>query len=66
VVRTADAVLEAELDAWERVIASYSKDAFFAKVVASQKAWLKRTQPYLEMNELTSAQRAAAYRRFVS
>jgi len=39
---TPDVVLEAQLAAWDKVIAKYSADAFFAKVIESQKAWAKR------------------------
>ena len=42
VQRTPDAVLEAQLQAWDKVIANLSADPFFAKVVESQKAWTKR------------------------
>ncbi|NJM30190.1 MAG: TRAP transporter substrate-binding protein [Rhizobiales bacterium] len=40
--RTPDAVLQAQLAAWDKVIAAQSADPFFAKVVESQKAWAKR------------------------
>lgn len=40
--KTPDAVLEAQLGAWDKVIASLSADPFFAKVIDSQKAWAKR------------------------
>ncbi|MGH6933566.1 MAG: TRAP transporter substrate-binding protein [Dongiaceae bacterium] len=42
VFKTPDAVLDAQLAAWDKVIAKYNADAFFAKVVESQKAWAKR------------------------
>jgi len=42
VVKTPDAVLQAQLAAWDKVIAKLSADPFFAKVVDSQKAWAKR------------------------
>jgi len=64
VVRTPDAVLGAELAAWDRVIADRSKEPFFAKVIASQKAWVRRIQPYLEANNLNSGELAAAYKHF--
>jgi TRAP-type mannitol/chloroaromatic compound transport system substrate-binding protein len=35
-------VLEAQLSAWDKVIAAQSADPFFAKVVESQKTWAKR------------------------
>jgi TRAP-type mannitol/chloroaromatic compound transport system substrate-binding protein len=40
--KTPDSVLEAQLGAWDKVIAKYTADPFFAKVVDSQKAWAKR------------------------
>ncbi len=35
-------MLQAQLAAWDKVIAAQSADPFFAKVVESQKAWAKR------------------------
>jgi TRAP-type mannitol/chloroaromatic compound transport system substrate-binding protein len=64
VLRTGHAVLRAQLAAWDKVIAEHSKEPFFAKVIASQKAWVKRLQPYLAINNLGSAERAAAYQHF--
>jgi TRAP-type mannitol/chloroaromatic compound transport system substrate-binding protein len=40
--RTPDSLLDAQLAAWDKVIASLSADPFFAKVIESQKAWVKR------------------------
>jgi TRAP-type mannitol/chloroaromatic compound transport system substrate-binding protein len=40
--RTPDSVLQAQLAAWDQVIATLSAEPFFAKVVESQKAWTKR------------------------
>ena len=40
--RTPDAVLQAQLAAWDKVIAAQSQEPFFAKVVEIQKAWAKR------------------------
>lgn len=42
VYETPKAILEAQLAAWDKVIARLSQDPFFAKVVNSQKAWAKR------------------------
>jgi TRAP-type mannitol/chloroaromatic compound transport system substrate-binding protein len=42
VYKTPDSVLQAQLASWDHVIAKLSADAFFAKVVDSQKAWTKR------------------------
>ncbi|MFN0042096.1 MAG: TRAP transporter substrate-binding protein [Alphaproteobacteria bacterium] len=39
---TSKAVLEAQLAAWDKVIAQLSADPFFKKVIDSQKAWAKR------------------------
>lgn len=64
-VRTGEAVLRAELDAWDKVIAEHSKEPFFAKVIASQKAWVRRLEPYLQINNLGSAELAVAYQRFI-
>lgn len=38
---TPKAILEAQLKAWDKIIAKHSSDPFFAKVVNSQKAWAK-------------------------
>ncbi len=40
--KTPDSLLEAQLGAWDKVIATLSADPFFAKVIESQKAWAKR------------------------
>jgi hypothetical protein len=58
-------VLRAQLAAWDKVIAEHSKDRFFAKVIASQKAWVRRMQPYLAANNLSSSELAAAYQHFL-
>jgi len=42
VFKTPDPVLEAQLGAWDKVIATLSADPFFAKVIDSQKVWAKR------------------------
>ncbi len=39
---TPDSVLQAQLAAWDKVIEASSSEAFFAKVIDSQKAWVKR------------------------
>jgi TRAP-type mannitol/chloroaromatic compound transport system substrate-binding protein len=48
---TPDSVLKAQLDAWNKVIDDFSKDAFFKKVIDSQKAWVQRTYAYERANE---------------
>lgn len=45
VVRTPKSVLEAQLRAWEKIVAAQPSDAFFAKVVESQRAWAGRVVP---------------------
>ena len=40
--KTPDSLLDAQLGAWDKVIATLSADPFFAKVIESQKAWAKR------------------------
>ena len=40
--RTPDSVLQAQLAAWDKVLAAQSAEPFFAKVAESQKAWTKR------------------------
>jgi TRAP-type mannitol/chloroaromatic compound transport system substrate-binding protein len=42
IVKTPDSVLDAQLAAWDKVIAKQSEDPFFAKVIESQKAWAQR------------------------
>ena len=64
VARTGEAVLKAQLAAWTVAIEELSKEPFFAKVVASQKAWVKRTLPYLQINNMSSGELAAAHRHF--
>ena len=64
VVKTPDAVLNAQLAAWDKVLENQSKEAFFAKVIASQKAWVKRSQAYLQVNNLGTPALEAAYKHF--
>jgi len=50
--RTPDSVMSAELDAWDKVVDRISaEDEFFAKVVASQKAYAKNVMGYLNLNQ---------------
>jgi TRAP-type mannitol/chloroaromatic compound transport system substrate-binding protein len=63
--RTDEELLDAQLAAWDKVIAQHSKDRFFAKAIASQKAWMKQAGPYLHANDLSTAERAAAFRHFI-
>ena len=51
VVSTPDSILKAQLDGWNAVIDDLSKDAFFKKVLDSQRAWVQRTYAYERLNE---------------
>ena len=64
VVKTPDEVLKAQLEAWSKVIEAQSKEPFFAKVIASQRDWVKRTGAYLQVNNLGSSALEAAYKHF--
>jgi len=50
VIRTPESVFDAQLAAWDKLTANLSKDAFFGKVVESQKAWAKRVVYYELLN----------------
>src|SRR5712692_182468 len=63
VIRTPENVLEAQLKAWDRVIAA-NKDPYFVKVLDSQKAWAKRVTPYFFANNLHAADLQKAYKHF--
>jgi TRAP-type mannitol/chloroaromatic compound transport system substrate-binding protein len=64
VFHTGEAVLTAQLAAWDRVLAEQTKEPFFKKVIESQKAWVKRTTPYFDVNNLSTAEREVAYKHF--
>ena len=52
VERTPNDIMLAQLEAWDKVLKDFvEKDAFFAKVVASQKAWMKRLGAYTTKND---------------
>jgi len=52
VYRTPDSVMAKQLDAWDVVIKRLStEDPFFAKVIASQKAYAKEVMNYLNLNQ---------------
>jgi TRAP-type mannitol/chloroaromatic compound transport system substrate-binding protein len=52
VYRTPDSVMAAQLEAWDVVVNRISgEDAFFAKVVDSQKAYAKNVMNYLNLNQ---------------
>jgi TRAP-type mannitol/chloroaromatic compound transport system substrate-binding protein len=64
VVKAGPTLLEDQLKAWDQVIAERSKEPFFAKVIASQKEWVKRTQAYIQTNNLDSVALEKAYKHF--
>ena len=64
VIKTPNAVLEAQLAAWDKVLAAQSQEPFFKKVIDSQKEWVKRTSAYLQLNNLDSAALQNAYKHF--
>jgi len=52
VIRTPQSIFDAQIKAWDVITARLSKeDPFFAKVVASQRAWSKRVGYYHFFNE---------------
>ncbi len=64
VLKTGPALLDAQLKAWDKVIAAQSAEPFFKKVIESQKAWVKRTAAYIQTNNLDSTALNAAYKHF--
>jgi TRAP-type mannitol/chloroaromatic compound transport system substrate-binding protein len=50
VYRTPTSVMQAQLKSWDTVLADLTKDAFFKKVVDSQKAWSERVAFYALLN----------------
>jgi TRAP-type mannitol/chloroaromatic compound transport system substrate-binding protein len=50
VKRTPDSVLQAQLAAWDQILPPLMEDAFFKKVVDSQKAWAERVIYYSLLN----------------
>src|SRR5918995_630023 len=46
IVRTPQDVMNAQLDAWDKVLEGLMQDEYFAKVVESQKEWCKRVVRY--------------------
>lgn len=50
--RTPDSVMQAQLDAWDKVVDRIAgDDPFFAKVIESQKAYAKNVMGYLNLNQ---------------
>lgn len=50
VFRTPRAVQEAQLKAWDTVLANLSQESFFGKVIKSQQEWVRRTVRYELLN----------------
>jgi TRAP-type mannitol/chloroaromatic compound transport system substrate-binding protein len=65
VIKTPDALLNAQLDAWQKVMTEQEKEPFFKKVADSQRAWMRRVYPYVSTNNLDSAALANAYKKFI-
>jgi TRAP-type mannitol/chloroaromatic compound transport system substrate-binding protein len=61
VYRTAASILAAQLAAWDELLADLTTDPFFAKVVESQKEWVKRVVFYELYN---AADQKLAYEHF--
>jgi TRAP-type mannitol/chloroaromatic compound transport system substrate-binding protein len=62
IIETPDAVLQAQLNSWTKVIDNLSaENPFFKKVVESQKAWAKRTLAYERTNTPPRAMAAAHF-----
>jgi len=49
--QTKTSILEAQLKAWDTVLAELNKDPFFKKVTDSQKAWAERVGYYLHADQ---------------
>jgi TRAP-type mannitol/chloroaromatic compound transport system substrate-binding protein len=64
VIHSSEKVLADQLAAWDKVLAEQTKEPFFKKVIESQKEWVKRTQPYLTVNNLSTGELATAYKHF--
>jgi TRAP-type mannitol/chloroaromatic compound transport system substrate-binding protein len=64
IVKSSPALLQDQLGAWDQVIAECSKEPLFAKVIASQKAWAKRTGPYRQATALDSGALLQSYRHY--
>jgi len=51
VYQTSDAILDAQLKAWDKVMADFRKDPLFDEIVKSQQAYAKKVMKYLFMNQ---------------
>jgi TRAP-type mannitol/chloroaromatic compound transport system substrate-binding protein len=50
VYRTSESILKAQLEAWDKVVAQYSKEEWFKKISDNQKAWAKDVAYYQLLN----------------
>jgi TRAP-type mannitol/chloroaromatic compound transport system substrate-binding protein len=50
VIRTPQSIFDAQIKAWDGLIAGLEKDAFMKKVMDSQKAWVRKVVFYNMMN----------------
>jgi TRAP-type mannitol/chloroaromatic compound transport system substrate-binding protein len=50
IIRTPKDVFDAQIKAWDGLIATLSQDAFMKKVMDSQKAWVKRVVYFTQLN----------------
>ena len=50
VYRTPQSILQAQLNAWDKVVEQYSSDPFFKKVIDAQRAWAKDVAYYELLN----------------
>ena len=48
--RTPQDVMQAQLEAWDRVIEPLAQDEFFKRVIDSQKDWSQRVSKYVLLN----------------
>ena len=48
--RTPDSIMQAQLDAWDGLLDNLNQDAFFKRVVDSQREWCERVVFYDLMN----------------
>ena len=62
-IKTPDSVLEAQLRAWDKVIAAQSEEPFFKRVIESQKAWAQRVSGFFNRYD---ADQKMSYRHFFS
>ena len=49
--QTSEAILDAQLAAWDVVMKGFRKDALFNEIVISQQAYAKKVMKYLFMNQ---------------